>query len=377
LGSAHHKGQDKTMAAPTKAKLKQRIKQARLDVEQLHLKVNDALEKQAPSLFSRDASAAPAKLKKRRSLKGHFGKVVSVDWLPDSTHLVTAAQDCNVILWHAPSGRKAYLLPLKNQWAMFACCASDASKLCATGGLDNVCTVWTLPEKGEEVPTPRVLEGHKGHVAAATFLATNTLITVSGDATAALWDLNASASSDIDQRTEVFEGHDQCCSSVARGSAKNFATASADGSVMLWSLGEKVPNCILRPHRSDLKAGSRAKHPDANSVAYQTDRTLGVSTESFGTFLFDARTSSVVNKFGCEERGLGPKTSCAFSSSGRLLFVGTEEHVEVWDTLQGDAPKPLQKLQQHGGRVTSLEVPASGQCVACASWDFEASVLSV
>jgi WD40 repeat protein len=192
-----------------------------------------------------------------------------------------------------------------------------------------------------------------------------------------LWDLNASASSDIDQRTEVFEGHDQCCSSVARGSAKTFATASADGSVMLWSLGEKVPNCILRPHCSDLKAGSRAKHPDANSVAYQTDRTLGVSTESFGTFLFDARTSSVVNKFGCEERGLGPKTSCAFSSSGRLLFVGTEEHVEVWDTLQGDAPKPLQKLQQHGGRVTSLEVPASGQCVACASWDFEASVLSV
>ena len=296
-----------------------------------------------------------------------------------------------MILWHAPSGRKAYLLPLKNQWAMFACCAFDASKLCATGGLDNVCTVWTLPEKGEEVPTPRVLEGHKGHVAAATFLATNTLITVSGDATAALWDLNASASSDIDQRTEVFEGQDQCCSSVARGSAKAFATASAGGSVMSWSLGEKVPNCILRPHRSDLKAGSRAKHPDANSVAYQTDRTLGVATESFGTFLFDARTSSVVNRFGCDERpncilrphrsdlkagsrakhpdansvayqtdrtlgvatesfgtflfdartssvvnrfgcderGLGPKTSCAFSSSGRLLFVGTEEHVEV------------------------------------------------
>ena len=27
--------------------------------------------------------------------------------------------------------------------------------------------------------------------------------------------------------------------------------------------------------------------------------------------------------------------------------------------------------------MTSLAVPASGQCVACASWDFEASALSV
>jgi hypothetical protein len=27
--------------------------------------------------------------------------------------------------------------------------------------------------------------------------------------------------------------------------------------------------------------------------------------------------------------------------------------------------------------VAALAVPTSGQCVACASWDFEASVLSI
>ena len=128
---------------------------------------------------------------------------------------------------------------------------------------------------------------------------------------------------------------------------------------------------------ADIKAGSRARHPDANGVCYQTDRTLGVATESFGSFLFDARTRTAVNKFGCEERDIGPKTSCAFSSSGRLLFVGTDDGVEVWDTLQGDANKPLQFLKPHGARVAALAVPTSGQCVACASWDFEASVLSI
>ena len=362
-----------------KPELKAKLRATRVAVEQLQHRVNDALERQKPSPLTREGAAAPAKLRKRRSLKGHFGKVVSVSWLPDSNRLATAAQDGNVIIWHAPTGKKAQLLPLKNQWAMFAACAQDSSRLCATGGLDNVCTVWTLPEANDDIKTPRVLEGHKGHVAAASFLATNTLITVSGDSTAALWDLNRLPSSHIDQRAEVYAGHDKCLSAVAKDptSEKNFATGSADGSVMLWSLGSSDPSCVLRVHRADIKAGSRARHPDANGVSYQTDRTLGVATESFGSFLFDARTRSAVNKFGCEERDIGPKTSCAFSSSGRLMFVGTDDGVEVWDTLQGDASKPLQFLKPHGARVAALAVPASGQCVACASWDFEASVLSI
>ena len=73
--------------------------------------------------------------------------------------------------------------------------------------------------------------GTKGHVAAAAFLATNTLITVSGDSTAALWDLNRLPSSDIDQRAEVYAGHDECLSAVAKDptSEKNFATGSPTG----------------------------------------------------------------------------------------------------------------------------------------------------
>ena len=121
-----------------KPELKAKLRATRVAVEQLQHRVNDALERQKPSPLTREGAAAPAKLRKRRSLKGHFGKVVSVSWLPDSNRLATAAQDGNVIIWHAPTGKKAQLLPLKNQWAMFAACAQDSSRLCATGGLDNV-----------------------------------------------------------------------------------------------------------------------------------------------------------------------------------------------------------------------------------------------
>ena len=136
-----------------KPELKAKLRATRVAVEQLQHRVNDALERQKPSPLTREGAAAPAKLRKRRSLKGHFGKVVSVSWLPDSNRLATAAQDGNVIVWHAPTGKKAQLLPLKNQWAMFAACAQDSSRLCATGGLDNVCTVWTLPDQNEDVAT--------------------------------------------------------------------------------------------------------------------------------------------------------------------------------------------------------------------------------
>ena len=51
---------------------------------------------------------------------------------------------------------------------------------------------------------------------------------------------------------------------------------------MLWSLGAGDPSCVLR-HRADIKAGSRARHPDANGCPTKLERTF--ATESFGSFL--------------------------------------------------------------------------------------------
>ena len=118
------------------------------------------------SPLTREGAAAPAKLRKRRSLKGHFGKVVSVSWLPDSNRLATAAQDGNVIIWHAPTGEKT-IAPSKEPVGHVRGLRPRFFKIMRDRRLDNVCTVWTLPDANEDAKTPRVLEGHKGHVAAA------------------------------------------------------------------------------------------------------------------------------------------------------------------------------------------------------------------
>ena len=85
----------------------------------------------------------------------------------------------------------ANLMPLKSPWVMFAETSQDGQKQCATGGLDNVCSIWKLPDGQEPAKMMHALEGHQGYVCGARFVGPGQLVTTSGDGTAALWDLNA------------------------------------------------------------------------------------------------------------------------------------------------------------------------------------------
>ena len=165
-------------------------------IEDLAMNVNKKVKENAVgSCFGGDAATQPGcatgKLKPKRYLKGHFGKIVSMTWLPDSLRTLTASQDGNVIIWDCIESRKKHLMPLKSAWVMFAEASQDDKNMCASGGLDNVCTVWQLPTAAD--PAGKLLfslEGHEGYVCNGRFLSGNKLVTTSGDNSAALWDLN-------------------------------------------------------------------------------------------------------------------------------------------------------------------------------------------
>ena len=62
-----------------------------------------------------------------------------------------------------------------------------------------------------------------------------------------------------------------------------------------------------------------------------------------------------------------PNTSVAFSKSGRLLFVGSDNfNVNVFDTLKGERRGVI---AAHDMRVSCVGVPRDGSCVATGSWD--------
>jgi len=83
--------------------------------------------------------------KQRRILKGHFGKIYAVHWANDSRHLVSASQDGKLIIWNGFTTNKVYAIPLRSSWVM-TCAYSPSGQFVACGGLDNICSVYKLPQ---------------------------------------------------------------------------------------------------------------------------------------------------------------------------------------------------------------------------------------
>lgn len=82
-------------------------------------------------------------MKVRRVLKGHVGKIYSMDWAADKPHLASASQDSKVIVWNALTTHKIHALPLRSPWVM-TCAFSPVGDFIATGGLDSLCTIWNV-----------------------------------------------------------------------------------------------------------------------------------------------------------------------------------------------------------------------------------------
>lgn len=82
-------------------------------------------------------------LKTRRILRGHFGKVYAMHWSDDAKKLVSASQDGKLIIWNAFSTNKVQSIPLRSSWVM-AAAYSPSGRFVACGGLDNMCSVYTV-----------------------------------------------------------------------------------------------------------------------------------------------------------------------------------------------------------------------------------------
>lgn len=316
------------------------------------------------------------KLRSKRKLAGHFGKVVSIAWDRSGERAMTASQDGNVIVWNGMTAKKQSLIQLKSSWVMFSEMSQCGREIFATGGLDNVATIWNMPT-GEACKPEREFFGHEGYVCGAKFLEEEKLVTTSGDGTAALWNLSRSSENSkrshdkvIDDRHTVYEGHEKDVSSVdvrpeARG---EFATSSTDGTCMLWNVDKNTPNAILR-----VDAGS-SQLVDVNKCRFSPNGYgLGMATEALGSLLFDIRTRKQINSFDSTTPDLAnsAKYSIAFSKSGRLAFVACEDcSIEIWDTLLPDQKKPYHQLNNaHVARITDVALPHTGFCVGAVSWD--------
>mmetsp|Transcript_1824 Transcript_1824/g.3281 ORF Transcript_1824/g.3281 Transcript_1824/m.3281 type:complete len:347 (+) Transcript_1824:361-1401(+) len=298
-------------------------------------------------------------LRPRRTLKGHFGKVYALHWAGSGTEkLVSASQDGKLIIWNANTTNKVQAIPLRSSWVMTCAFEQTENRMVACGGLDNLCSIYQLSNDTALNRATCELAAHDGYLSCCRFLDTHQVITSSGDSTCILWDVDSTSV----KRQFTDHGGDVMSVSPSPTDPNIFVSGSCDATCKLWDVRSQRAVITFTGHESDI-----------NDVAFFPNGTaFGSGSDDSSCRLYDLRAYQEINIFNNESILCGI-TSVAFSHSGRLLFGGYDDFkCYVWDTLRTDgmdSTSPVQILQQHDNRVSSVGVQKDGQALCTGSWD--------
>ena len=177
--------------------LRQEAEQLRYTIKEQRKKVRDTTLLQAAAHLE---PLGRITMRTRRTLRGHLAKIYAMHWSADSRNLVSASQDGKLIVWDTYTTNKIHAIPLRSSWVM-TCAYSNSGSYVACGGLDNLCSIYSLKTREGSVKVSRELSGHAGYLSCCRFLSDQEIITSSGDMTCALWDLESG------QQTTTFSGH--------------------------------------------------------------------------------------------------------------------------------------------------------------------------
>jgi len=298
------------------------------------------------------ASVANIQLKLRRTLKGHLAKIYAMQWAHDTPTLASASHDGKLLVWNAVTCLKMNAINLPSNWVM-TCGYSPPGEFVASGGLDNICSVWCV--RGQN-PTKasRELQGHEGFLSCCRFIDNRQIITSSGDHTCALWDTEQGT------QTTVFRQHTGDAMFVALSlSRSTFVSCGCDHNIVGWDIKAGKPTHIVDSHDRDV-----------NVVQFFPNDTKFASGSDDGTVrIFDLRTWGELARFAPEGKDASiTPTSLAFSVTGRLMFTSySDGSCFVWDTLKGEKKQEMPK--PHDKRITSIGVSGDGCALCTASWD--------
>ncbi|KAF3488280.1 hypothetical protein F2Q69_00057899 [Brassica cretica] len=76
-------------------------------------------------------------------------RVYSLDWTPERNRIVSASQDGRLIVWNALTSQKTHAIKLPCAWVM-TCAFSPNGQTVACGGLDSVCSIFSLSSTADK-----------------------------------------------------------------------------------------------------------------------------------------------------------------------------------------------------------------------------------
>ncbi|XP_064383835.1 guanine nucleotide-binding protein G(I)/G(S)/G(T) subunit beta-1-like [Halichondria panicea] len=330
------------------------LEKLRQEAENLRRKIRDGRMAVADTTLGEVAADVPAigrvSLRTRKTLRGHLAKIYAMHWASDSRNLVSASQDGKLIVWDGHTTNKIHAIPLRSSWVM-TCAYAPSGSFVACGGLDNICSIYSLKTREGNVRVSKELQGHTGYLSSCRFLDDSRILTSSGDMTCALWDIESG------QQVTSFTGHTGDVMSLSLGPDQNtFVSGACDSSAKLWDVRSAVCRQTFTGHEGDI-----------NAVCYfPNGQSFATGSDDATCRLFDIRADQELMMYSHDMIVCGI-TSVAFSKSGRLLLAGYDDfNCNVWDTLKGDR---VGVLTGHDNRVSCLGVSEDGLAIATGSWD--------
>jgi len=290
-----------------------------------------------------------------KSLTGHFGKIYALDWSDDRTTLLSAAQDGSLIVWNALSTNKLHMIQLDSSWVM-ACAMSPSGKLTASGGLDNLCTVYNLPDEPileENMQADKQLSKHTGYLSGTTFLGEEKIISSSGDASCILWDIKSGKPS------RMFKGHISDVMGVSLFPDSDlFVSGSCDHTCKVWDHRDQKANVLtFAGHDKDINAVDVSRSGNFFCSGGDDSKVI----------LHDLRAMGLLQVYGDDTKDTSAITSCAFSQTSRIIFAGYDNATcFAWDSLTAEHKE---FLNTHDTRVSCLGVNADGTALCTGGWD--------
>lgn len=297
-------------------------------------------------------------IKVRRSLKGHNAKVLCLDWCLDKRHMVSSSQDGKLIVWDAFTTNKEHAVTMPTTWVM-ACAYGPSGNIVACGGLDNKIAVYPLSLDEDVATKKRTVGTHTSYMSCCLFPGSdNQVLTGSGDATCALWDVESG------QVLQSFHGHNADVMSIDLAPGPNpntFVSGACDKMAFVWDMRTGNYVQYFEGHDSDINAVKY--HPSGDAI--------GTGSDDATCRLFDLRADREVAKYTKESILFGVN-AVDFSTSGRILFAGYNDYaVNMWDTLKSHR---IAMLYGHENRVSSLKISPDGTAIATGSWDYSLKI---
>lgn len=314
--------------------------------------MDEARKKGQDTTLAKESRKIPTlsgrKMECRKTLDGHAAKVHSMSWGQNSRTLVTSSQDGKLLVWDCYTGYKVYSIPLSINW-MMDCDLSPSGNLVAVGGLDCLCTLYTV---SDDPGMPVILDGHDDYLAKCQFLdGDGKVVTASGDSKILLWD--------VETRSVMNElcGHiDGVLSLTAAPDKQTMVTGGYDGTAKVWDI--RIKDCT---HTYQAHLG------EVHDVAFfPSGLAFATGSEDGTCALFDLRADQKLVTYEDEEASC-PVYGLDFSKGGRLLFTACDDGViRLWDTLKATS---VGGLYGHTSTISGVVVSPDGRAIATSSYD--------